>query len=312
MNENVQFNEVVKEWLNTNKYLCKESTYFKYQQLFENHICPYFESIDLNEIDTQTIIDFLIHCIENGRKDGKGGLSGSVHTIKYILQSSITYGANIGYMEPINFRFKVPNYKNECIETLTEEEQKSLENYIYQHFNLSTLGILLCLYTGLRIGEICALQWEDISLKESSIMVRKTVQRLPIKKVNAKTTLKINPPKSKTSYRKVPIPHFICKHLEKYKQEDLKTFLLTGNTHPLDPRTYQYRFNKYLKESNIRHVNFHALRHTFATRCIQTGIDVKTVSEILGHSNINITMNFYVYSSFDFKKEQIEKLCKYH
>lgn len=261
MNESMLFNDLIKQWLQTNRYLCKESTYFKYRQLFENHISPYFESINTKCLDTQNIIDFLLYCLQEGRKDGKGGLLGSVNTIKYILQSSITYGVNLGYLEPISFKFKVPNYKNECIEVLKVNEQKSLEKYLNQHLNLSTLGIIICLYTGLRIGEICALQWEDISLDESSIMIRKTVQRLPISKSNTKTSLKINPPKSRTSYRKVPIPKFICDYLKQFDNNDKKIFLLTNKKKPMDPRTYQYRFKKYLEKAGVRNVNFHALSY---------------------------------------------------
>ena len=311
MTKQILFTDVVLEWLQTIEFSCKESTYFKYYRLYDTHIYPYFKEINASEITSKHLVQFLSFLKSKGRKDGKGGLSGSLSTIKYILQSSIEYGSENNYMNHIQFKYRIQQTKYDEIEVLTPNEITKLEEYLLNNIDISNLGILLCLYTGLRIGEVCALQWKDISLEQSYLIVNKTVQRLRISTENSKTELKITSPKSRTSFRKVPIPTYICNLLEIYKPKDLNEYLLTQTFNPLDPRTYQNRFKTCLKKSNIRYVNFHALRHTFATRCIQAGIDVKTVSEILGHSNIQITMNYYVYSSFDFKKQQIEKLCAY-
>ncbi len=310
MAKQILFTDVIVEWLQSIEYVCKESTCFKYFHLYKTHVYDYFKDKYANEITSKDITTFLSYLKSNGRKDGQGGLSkSSLNGIKYMLQSSIEYGSEKEYMDNLHIKFKVEQNKYDEIEVLTQDEIMKLEKYLTEHMNASNLGILLCLYSGLRIGEICALQWKDISIENSYLIVNKTVQRLPVSPNNMKTQLKINSPKSRTSFRKIPIPKFICELLTKYKPNNNNQFLLTESNVPLDPRTYQNRFKSCLKKADIRYVNFHALRHTFATRCIQAGIDVKTVSEILGHSNVQITMNFYVFSSFDFKKQQIEKIC---
>lgn len=305
------FNEIIKTWIDTLEKSRKQSTIVKYNNLYKKYIEPYFRKKYANDVTSDDIDHFLYTMQTCGKLNKKGGLSySSVTTMKYIIKSALRLGFTQCKIKEITINFQVSKNRCDEIEVLTKDEQKKLEVYLFSHLDLSSLGILICLYTGLRLGEICALQWEDILLEESALIIRKTIQRLPENKTSKKTTLKITTPKSNSSLRKVPIPTFITKLLKENKNTDNpKVFLLSEKSEgPLDPRTYQYRFKRYLELSNIRNINFHALRHTFATRCIHTGIDVKTVSEILGHSNIQTTMNYYVYSSFEFKRKQIEKL----
>lgn len=301
------FNQGIEAWLESIQYKNKTSTIVKYTNLYHNQIKEYFKDYNIDHINNNLLVEYLKDLSTSGRKDISGGLSNSsIALILHILQSTIHYLANIHMINDfkINYRIK-KNY--EPIDVLTITEQNSLEEYLIKHLNPSTLGILLCLYTGLRLGEICALQWKDLDLDNQSLSINKTIQRLPDNHNQYKTSLYIHNPKSSSSNRLIPMPLFIIGILNKLKQDD-SYYLISSTTKPMDPRTYQNHFQYYLKQANIRHVNFHVLRHTFATRCVESNIDIKTVSEILGHASINTTLNYYVYSSFEFKKQEIEKL----
>ena len=169
------------------------------------------------------------------------------------------------------------------------------------------MGVALSMSTGIRIGELCGLQWQDIDLEKRILTVRKTVQRIQCKNGLRKTKLIITDPKSESSMRSIPLTESIVEFLKEFKGEDNK-FVLSGKNKPLEPRTMQYRFAKILKNVNLPSVHYHSLRHVFASTCIKLGFDVKTVSELLGHSSVEITLNRYVHSSFDQKREYMERL----
>ena len=187
--------------------------------------------------------------------------------------------------------------------TINTRELYFLEKYIIQNINSRNIGIMICLYTGIRLGEICALKWEDIDLVEQKIMISKSVQRI---NENGKSFTQIGVPKTSYSVREIPINNVLYKTLLIIKNTN--GYVLTGTEKYLDPRTYQYYFKKLLKELNMKDYHFHVLRHTFATRCVQSNVDIKSLSEILGHSSVNTTLNVYVHSSFSMKKTQLDKL----
>ena len=184
-----------------------------------------------------------------------------------------------------------------------------LEQVVKNDGNIQKIGIIICLYTGIRIGEVCALKWEDVQFENAVLHIYKTVYRTKdFSENNRKTKLIVKEPKSKHSVRYIPLGSTLLEYLKKYRQED-SYFILTGNSEkPLDPRTYQNQFYSYLKKCNIKKIKFHILRHTFATRWIENNCDVKSLSEILGHSSVTITMNTYVHSNFELKQEGMKKL----
>ncbi|MGN1087293.1 MAG: site-specific integrase, partial [Porcipelethomonas sp.] len=176
--------------------------------------------------------------------------------------------------------------------------------------NRTTLGIALSMSTGIRIGELCALQWNEIDLKKSILTVRKTMQRIQTYESHEKTKIIIAEPKSLCSRREIPLPQFLCDTLRNFRRNN-NCFLLSGESERfVEPRALSYTFKKYVKECGLKNVNFHALRHTFATRCVESGFDIKTLSEILGHSSVKITLDRYVHSSMELKRKNMEKLAE--
>lgn len=174
------------------------------------------------------------------------------------------------------------------------------------NLNLPNLCILLCLYTGLRVGEICGLKWENIDIKNGCLFVNRTVERISLG--NGKTMIVIEPPKTESSIRKVYIPLFVVALLKKYKDKPDK-YILSGKSKPTEPRALQYRFKRILSKTKIREFSFHSLRHTYATLCIEKGMDIKTLSELLGHADVKITLNTYVHSSDSLKKKYVKRLA---
>ena len=172
------------------------------------------------------------------------------------------------------------------------------------------LGILLSLCCGLRIGEICALKWSDIDIENGTLYINKTVQRLKKEKADQKKTeLVISSPKSISSIRIIPLPMFLIEYLSEFKKNNVnESYVISGSINIFEPRSYQYYFKAFLQRENIRIFNYHILRHTFATRCIEKGVDIKSLSELLGHSNVNITLDKYVHPSLEQKRFQLEKL----
>ena len=183
-------------------------------------------------------------------------------------------------------------------------ERKRLESYLLHNQNNTNISVLLCLFTGLRVGELCGLKWSDIDFQNGTVSVCRTVQRI---NKHGKSEVAIGSPKSKSSVRIVPIPDFLLAILKaKRKGDDF--YIITGTSKPTEPRTMQNRFKSILKTCGIRNVNFHLLRHTYATICIENGFDPKTLSELLGHADASITLNRYVLSSMQMKKNYVSRL----
>lgn len=293
--------EIMNMWLEHIKPTVKASTYQKYQSMTENHIKPQIGHIPLRILDRSMVDRFAQEQVENGRK---GGGSLSVKTVNDIL---IILGIAFRFAED-DLKITLPRItcmresKKEA-RVLSVKEEKILLQELLTDTDAYKFGILLSLYTGIRIGELCALKWEDIT--DNSVVVSKTLQRL--KTSEKGTELIIGEPKTETSKRMIPLPDFLQPFIKKFRKPS-GYILQTRNGTPTEPRTLQLKFQKTVALCGLKNVNFHALRHTFATRCVESGFDIKSLSEILGHSDVKTTLNRYVHSSFNFKKENMQKL----
>ena len=304
------YDEVLKAWLLSSKNRVKESTFSRYNHLVERHIQPLLGRYPISEISTVLLEECIDYLLQNGRLDGSGGLSPkSVSDIIVVMKSSIRYALGNGY--PVNSPpagLSVKRSKKD-MRVLSKKEQQQLECILMQDTDLTKFTVLLCLYTGIRIGEACALRWEHLRLDIGILEVRETMQRIQVQQnIATKTKVIITEPKSACSKRDIPLPRFLIQYAAQF-QTDRKAFVLTGEKDQfIEPRTLQNRFRNYVEASGIEHANYHALRHTFATRCVELGFEIKSLSEILGHSNVNITLNKYVHSSIELKKQNMEKL----
>ena len=302
--------DAVHDWLESIRVSVKHSTYVKYRNAATNHILPTLGGTRLKAVTVNLVNGFLLKKSESGRLDGNGALSVStVHTLHIVLTSALAFALGEGAVS--GFKFKPTRKPDPEIFILKQSEQERLEANLLNEMNSFKFGILLCLYTGLRLGELCSLRWDDIDLDNMIISVRHTVQRIQTFDENAgnKTRLVVSDPKSKSSVRDIPIPSCIMEVIRTYFPDAHSGYILSGGkTNPLDPRTCQNRFKGCLKNAGVDDIHFHTLRHTFATNCVIVGVDVKSLSEILGHSNVSITLNKYIHSSRDMKRAQIEKL----
>lgn len=302
---------VLKYWLDSIRPQIKASTQWKYQFLIDTHINPELGDVPVSELSAILINKYLNNKLLQGKINGNGGLSTSyVTSIMLIIRSAIQFAANEKYCSPLNVSIVRPVKNSKRCSVLKREEQLKLENNLLKELTPTGLGVLLSLNTGLRIGEICALQWSDINLDENVLYVRHTVSRVANigREEETKTKWILDVPKTKTSEREIPIPSKMQELLVKMKTKSVSDFVISEKKGFLNPRTYDYRFHKLLRKYNIKDINYHTLRHSFATRCIEVGVDVKSLSEILGHANVGITLNIYVHSSLELKRIQLEKL----
>lgn len=298
------------QWLDELKPIRKKSTWVKYDNQLNSHIFPVLGDKQINEISNEDLISFVNGLLTGDNRHGQclspKSVSDIFSRIKSIRKFALIHGYEVKFMPDC---VKIPQ-KSQELRVLTFSEEKTLVCYLKENLDLTSLGILICLFTGIRIGELCALTWKDISLTEKQIHISRTIQRLQNKDKNAKTKtyIEIDEPKSKCSLRTIPIPESIMDALQSaYMEND--EYLLTGkNRLFIEPRTMENRFKSILKKCNIADANFHALRHTFATRCIEVGFDIKSLSEILGHANVNITLNRYVHPTMQMKRDNMDKL----
>jgi len=186
-----------------------------------------------------------------------------------------------------------------------------LETYIKMNMDFTKLGVLISLHTGMRIGEVCALSWDDIDLKAKVVHVRHTISRIRNEEPDStKYKLVIETPKTESSVRDIPLTPYLISALIILKSGTVSPYVISSDSTFVNPRTYEYRYKKILKDCNMQQFNYHVLRHTFATRCIEAGMDIKSLSELLGHADISFTMKKYVHPSLDLKRMHIEKMTQ--
>jgi integrase len=284
--------QALERHLSTDSIRLKPSTVGVYSNYIKNYIEPFFKNMTIEPLSQSILQDFVRHQIENG-------LSALVvQSVFNFLKSGLPEKQGI-------WDVVLPRIIKQKAEFLTVLEQKRLEAAAREYGGGTFLAIMLCLYTGIRIGEVCGLQAEDIDFEKKTISVKRTIQRLKGNSSDHKTVITVLSPKSQSSCRVIPIPDFIAEALKRYNPQG---FIVSDNEMPLEPRTLQYRFKKLLSRSGLRNINFHSTRHTFAARALENGFDVKTLSEIMGHSSASITLTKYAHISDECKRRHMESL----
>lgn len=297
--------EIAAAWKEYKRPYVKQSTMATYVLILENHVLPYFG--DGDSLHEQAVQAFVLQELESGL---------SVKTIKdilIVLKMIMKFGVKNEWMNYYEWDIKYPTTStNKELEVLSVANHRKILNYIQSHFTFTGLGIYISLSTGLRIGEVCALKWSDINVADGTITVSRTIERIYIIEGEEKhTELVINTPKTKNSCREIPMSKELLamiKPLKKIVNDDF--YVLTNDERPTEPRTYRNYYKGLMAKLDIPKLKYHGLRHSFATRCIEAGCDYKTVSVLLGHSNISTTLNLYVHPNMEQKKRCITKMFK--
>ncbi|MDR0332620.1 MAG: site-specific integrase [Dysgonamonadaceae bacterium] len=297
--------EIIGLWKADKKQYVKKSSYSAYILLVENHLLPVFgNSVSVEEYDVQAFVF---------QKLSEGLSQKTIKDILIVLKMVLKFGSKNKLIDytPLEIQFPTEREK-QGIEVLSRTNQKRIMNYVQENFTFRNLGVYICLSTGIRIGEICALTWSDIDTENGIIAVRKTIQRIYIIENGKRhTELLLDTPKTKNSIRDIPMTKDLLKILKPLKKiMNSNFFILTNDAKPTEPRTYRNYYKKMMQNLNIPELKFHGLRHSFATRCIESNCDYKTVSVILGHSNISTTLNLYVHPNLEQKKKCIEQMAK--
>jgi integrase len=284
--------QALEQHLETESIRLKPSTVCVYRNYIKNYIQPFFSDMPVEELTQAILQDFVIRQIDNG-------LSALViQSVFNFLKSGLPDVQDI-------WNVVLPKAIKRKAEFLSLYEQKQLEESAKYYGGGTFLAIILCLYTGLRIGEIAGLRSDDIDFERKTITVRRTIQRIKTDNSGKKTEIVALSPKSQSSNRIIPLPNFIAELL---KATPVSGYIISGTDKPIEPRTLQYRFKRLLNLSGIRGVNFHTTRHTFAARGLEQGFDVKTLSEIMGHSSAAVTLNKYAHISDECKRRHMESL----
>lgn len=297
------FEEIAGMWLAEKKQYVKRSTYYAYALLVTNHLLPDFS--DVRSLTEERVQAFVL------AKLAAGLSRNSVRDILMVLKMIRRYAVKRGCLEhcEINVRFPVEYERSEAV-PLSIADQTCIMEYIRSNVTFMNLGIYLCLCAGLRIGEVCALKWEDLDLTAGVIRVSKTLQRVYVKEGRPHTEVMIGTPKSRSSIREVPIAKNLISMIEPIGKTAAGDFyVLTNSPRPTEPRTYRNHYKALLKHLGIPYLKFHSLRHSFATRCIESRCDYKTVSVLLGHSDIRTTLNLYVHPDMEQKRRCVEQMC---
>ena len=297
--------EIAAAWKEYKRPYVKQSTMAAYVLILENHILPTFG--EDNSLPEQSVQAFVLHKIESGLS------TKSVKDILIVLKMVMKFGVKKEWMTYYEWDIKYPpSSENKVLDVLSVTNHRKILNHIQSHFTFMGLGIYISLSTGLRIGEVCALKWSDINVTDGILTVNRTIERIYIIEGEKKhTELVINTPKTKNSCREIPMNKELLGMLRPLKKVvDDDYYILTNDERPIEPRTYRNYYKRLMEKLDIPKLKYHGLRHSFATRCIEVGCDYKTVSVLLGHSNISTTLNLYVHPNMEQKKRCIDKVFK--
>lgn len=301
----MKIKDIIPKWTFEKEHFVKKSTMSAYSLLIHNHILPYFGNKE--EVTEEDVQHFILSKIKDGLSHK------TIKDILIVLKMIMKYGNKKKYIIYVQWDVQFPtDHSVRKVEILTTAEHKKAISYLKDNLTFRNLGILICLSTGMRIGEICGLKWSDIDIDNNIINVSRTVQRIyVIENGLRKTQILIDNPKTKNSNREIPMTKDlinILKPLKKIVNNDY--FVISNEEKPNEPRTYRSYYKQLMEKLGLPVIKFHGLRHSFATRCIEGKADVKTVSVLLGHSNISTTMNLYVHPNTEQKKSVIHTVFK--
>ena len=297
--------EIALAWKSDKQRYVKQSTYAAYVLILENHLLPSFG--DYESLSEKLVQEFVLQKLENGL------CVKTVKDILIVLKMVMKFGVKNEWMNYCEWDIKYPTSEtNKDLEVLTIAHHKKILDFIKENFTFRNLGIYISLTTGLRIGEICGLKWSDIDVCNETITVRRTIERIYIIEGDCKhTKLVINTPKTKNSCREIPMNKELLAMVKPLKKVvNNEFYVVTNEEKPTEPRTYRNYYYRLMKRLEIPRLKYHGLRHSFATRCIESNCDYKTVSVLLGHANITTTLNLYVHPNMEQKKRCITKMLK--
>lgn len=297
--EKMLFTDMAEQWLAEVKYTKKLSTYVKYSLIYRKYLEIAFQDVKLYQVADIRAVEKISDPLSDSMKK----------SICCVLNQVLKFASrNYGIIIPV---LKKPacRGKRKSVTIFNQKEQSRLLSVLCHKQDIFKTAVLLCLYTGLRLGEVCALKWEDIDFENSLLTVNRTVQRIYANGYETRTVLLESPPKSEGSKREIPLSSQVLELLLGIWNNQEYVF---GKDRPIEPRRLQYRFKNILKEAKVAHKNFHSLRHTFSTNCIEKGTDVKSLSEILGHSDVKITLNRYVHPSMATKRGYLNTLSEFY
>lgn len=294
------YKNLVLDWLKNQKIYLKYSTFTNYCNISHNQIIPNLGDYEVDQLNNDILQEFILNRLKEGRCDGKGGIS-QKYAQDIITVLKLTLGKEV--------EIQLPYSSPKEVEIFEKTDQVTLINSLQSKITNKNFGILLTIHTGLRIGELCALKWSDINFDTQLLHINKTMIRTYTKEDGSK--LNITPPKTRSSIRTIPLNKWIMQYAVLLRGSD-NEYIVTGKEKYIEPNKYRLYYNRQLKDLDLPHRKFHSLRHTFATRCIECGCDYKSLSELLGHSNVSITMNLYVHPQLELKRKCVELLADYY
>lgn len=308
----MKYQDWLQEWLECYvKPSTKQKTYIRYSEIVSQHIIGSLGDYDMSELTPLVLQRFTTELLQSGNlKTGKGLSANSVNGIITVIQNSLKVACAIGQVSEYTAdKIKRPKVREKQVTCFNPIEQKQIEQAALNGKKPKMFGVVLCLYTGLRIGELLALEWGDIDFQKGIISVSKSCH--DGKDESGKFARVTDTPKTETSEREIPFPKQLIPYLRNLKKDSSSVYVIASNSDKLiSVRAYQRSFELFLKRLHIPHKGFHSLRHTFATRALECGMDIKTLAEILGHKNANVTLNRYVHSLMDHKREMMNRLGK--
>lgn len=303
----MKFEDLAWDWFNDKKRYIKESTGAYYILELKNYIIPAFGGIDIEKLNEDTIQRKVYEWQTEANSHRKIIKKSTVSNLVMLTKQIIKYGVKKSLITPFVMEISyIPETQNNKNKVFTDDAQEAIINAVISDLSFKSFGILLSLYTGMRIGELCALHWGDIDCTQNIIMIKNTLQRVYNKDMYPSTKIIVGVPKTAKSARSIPLSEKLQEIIKSLPDINEQGYVLTNSLSFMEPRTYRRFYETFLIKHNIEYLNFHSLRHSFATRLIQKGADYKCVSELLGHTNINTTMNMYVHPNIKQKRECIE------